>query len=226
MEKAKEKMTEKCPDKEFVSCFFDDELAGSTDEAKHIKKCPKCGETIDAYQELETRIKEGTRRSIPANLQESVKAEVRRRLAARETMSALPFSVILWRAAVIALLLGGAAWLGTRLLEDNQPPEASVIAKKIPLPEKQIKPVRPIQHQVAHIKQPPPKSTQPKAMGTVNINDLANALKPVVLPGESIRAFILKEGKEKDQGVAYLDDGTVVVEGTIHLWVTEKPARE
>jgi len=45
----------------------------------------------------------------------------------------------------------------------------------------------------------------------LNINELANALKPVVLPGESIRAFILKEGKEKDQGVAYLDDGTMVV---------------
>jgi len=44
-----------------------------------------------------------------------------------------------------------------------------------------------------------------------NINELANALKPVVLPGESIHAFILKEGKEKDQGVAYLDDGTMVV---------------
>jgi uncharacterized protein YacL len=44
-----------------------------------------------------------------------------------------------------------------------------------------------------------------------NINELANALKPVVLPGETIRAFILKEGKEKDQGVAYLDDGTMVV---------------
>ncbi|GAH84962.1 unnamed protein product, partial [marine sediment metagenome] len=40
---------------------------------------------------------------------------------------------------------------------------------------------------------------------------LANALKPVVLPGETIKVFILKEGKEKDQGVAYLDDGTMVV---------------
>jgi uncharacterized protein YacL len=45
----------------------------------------------------------------------------------------------------------------------------------------------------------------------LNINELANAMKPVVLPGESIRSFILKEGKEKDQGVAYLDDGTMVV---------------
>ncbi|MFQ6038334.1 MAG: PIN/TRAM domain-containing protein [Candidatus Aminicenantales bacterium] len=45
----------------------------------------------------------------------------------------------------------------------------------------------------------------------LNINELANALKPVVLPGETMNVFILKEGKERDQGVAYLDDGTMVV---------------
>jgi len=45
----------------------------------------------------------------------------------------------------------------------------------------------------------------------LNVNELANALRPVVLPGESMNVFILKEGKEKDQGVAYLDDGTMVV---------------
>ncbi|MCI4445028.1 MAG: TRAM domain-containing protein [Candidatus Aminicenantes bacterium] len=45
----------------------------------------------------------------------------------------------------------------------------------------------------------------------LNINELANALRPIVLPGETMRVFILKEGKEKDQGVAYLDDGTMVV---------------
>lgn len=45
----------------------------------------------------------------------------------------------------------------------------------------------------------------------MNINELASALKPTVLPGETIRVYILKEGKEKDQGVAYLDDGTMVV---------------
>jgi uncharacterized protein YacL len=45
----------------------------------------------------------------------------------------------------------------------------------------------------------------------LNINELANALKPVVLPGETMRVFILKEGKEHHQGVAYLDDGTMVV---------------
>jgi uncharacterized protein YacL len=45
----------------------------------------------------------------------------------------------------------------------------------------------------------------------LNINELANALKPAVLPGEPMRVLILREGKEATQGVAYLDDGTMVV---------------
>jgi len=45
----------------------------------------------------------------------------------------------------------------------------------------------------------------------LNINELANSLKPIVLPGEIMKVFILKEGKEYNQGVAYLDDGTMVV---------------
>jgi uncharacterized protein YacL len=50
-----------------------------------------------------------------------------------------------------------------------------------------------------------------QGIAVLNINELANALKPVVLPGEGMKVFIIKEGKEKDQGVAYLDDGTMVV---------------
>lgn len=45
----------------------------------------------------------------------------------------------------------------------------------------------------------------------LNINQLTNALKPVVLPGETMRVFVLKEGKEAWQGVAYLEDGTMIV---------------
>ena len=45
----------------------------------------------------------------------------------------------------------------------------------------------------------------------LNINELANALKPVVLPGELMHVQVLREGKEAGQGVAYLDDGTMVV---------------
>ncbi len=53
----------------------------------------------------------------------------------------------------------------------------------------------------------------------LNINDLCNALKPVVLPGETIRVFVLKEGKEAGQGVAYLDDGTMVVVDHAKKWI-------
>ena len=50
-----------------------------------------------------------------------------------------------------------------------------------------------------------------QGLDVLNVNQLANALKPVVLPGEAMRVFILREGKEYNQGVAYLDDGTMVV---------------
>jgi uncharacterized protein YacL len=55
------------------------------------------------------------------------------------------------------------------------------------------------------------KLAQVQGVKVLNINELANSLKPVVLPGEVMRVFILKEGKEYNQGVAYLDDGTMVV---------------
>ncbi len=55
------------------------------------------------------------------------------------------------------------------------------------------------------------KVAQLQGVEVLNINELANALKPIVLPGEIMRVFILKEGKEYSQGVAYLDDGTMVV---------------
>jgi uncharacterized protein YacL len=53
----------------------------------------------------------------------------------------------------------------------------------------------------------------------LNINDLAQALRPIYLPGDSIEVKILKEGKEAAQGVGYLDDGTMVVveEGRKHV---------
>src|SRR5438874_2502330 len=55
------------------------------------------------------------------------------------------------------------------------------------------------------------KVAQLQGVAVLNINELANSLKPIVLPGETMRVFILKEGKEYNQGVAYLDDGTMVV---------------
>jgi uncharacterized protein YacL len=55
------------------------------------------------------------------------------------------------------------------------------------------------------------KVAQLRGVEVLNVNELANSLKPVVLPGEIMKVFILKEGKEYNQGVAYLDDGTMVV---------------
>lgn len=55
------------------------------------------------------------------------------------------------------------------------------------------------------------KVAELQGVRVLNINELSNSLKPVVLPGEILRVFILKEGKEAGQGVAYLDDGTMIV---------------
>jgi len=55
------------------------------------------------------------------------------------------------------------------------------------------------------------KVAEVQGITVLNINQLANALKPVVLPGEVLRLQILKEGKEQGQGIAYLEDGTMVV---------------
>ena len=55
------------------------------------------------------------------------------------------------------------------------------------------------------------KIAELQGVTVLNINELCNALRPVVLPGETMKVFILKEGKEPGQGVAYLDDGTMIV---------------
>jgi uncharacterized protein YacL len=55
------------------------------------------------------------------------------------------------------------------------------------------------------------KVAEVHSLQVLNVNQLANALKPIVLPGETMKVQVLKEGKEPGQGVAYLDDGTMVV---------------
>ncbi len=55
------------------------------------------------------------------------------------------------------------------------------------------------------------KVAQLQGVKVLNINDLANAVKPVVLPGEEMTVQVIKEGKEMGQGVGYLDDGTMIV---------------
>ena len=55
------------------------------------------------------------------------------------------------------------------------------------------------------------KVAELQGVEVLNINELANALKPVVLPGEEMRVMVIKEGKEMNQGIGYLDDGTMIV---------------
>ncbi|MHC4985930.1 MAG: TRAM domain-containing protein, partial [Planctomycetota bacterium] len=72
------------------------------------------------------------------------------------------------------------------------------------------------------------KIAQLRGVDVININDLANAVKPVMLPGETMSVRVIRAGEEAGQGVGYLDDGTmVVVEGgrehidqQVHITVT------
>jgi len=58
-----------------------------------------------------------------------------------------------------------------------------------------------------------------QGVSVLNINDLANAVKPVVLPGEQLVVQVIKDGKEQNQGVAYLDDGTMIVVEEGHSFI-------
>lgn len=66
------------------------------------------------------------------------------------------------------------------------------------------------------------KVAELQGITVLNINELANALKPVVLPGEELKVFVLREGKEYNQGVGYLDDGTMVVIDNGREYINQK----
>lgn len=62
------------------------------------------------------------------------------------------------------------------------------------------------------------KVAELQGVGILNLNQLANAMKPVVLPGEVMTVKVIKEGKEPGQGVAYLDDGTMIIIENAHKY--------
>jgi uncharacterized protein YacL len=66
------------------------------------------------------------------------------------------------------------------------------------------------------------KVAELQGVEVLNINDLANAVKAVVVPGEEMDLKVLREGKEKDQGLAYLDDGTMVVVENGKTFINQK----
>lgn len=95
----------------------------------------------------------------------------------------------------------------TQIVDDDFPKIAEVDAKLLKLAQK-------IEGKVITNDYNLNKVAEFQGVPVLNINELSNAIKPVVLPGEEMKIDIVKDGKESSQGVAYLEDGTmIVVEG-------------
>jgi len=94
--------------------------------------------------------------------------------------------------------------LAVQIVEDDFPQLREVDLKLIELAKKIGAPIVTNDFNLS-------KVAQLHHVRTLNLNDLANSLKPLVLPGEKMNIVVLKEGKEYNQGVGYLDDGTMVV---------------
>jgi uncharacterized protein YacL len=96
------------------------------------------------------------------------------------------------------------SWLDLRLLEEDYPSISGVDLKLIELARQTGSKIVTNDFNLN-------KVARVQGISVLNVNELANAMKPAVLPGESMRVLILREGKEPTQGIAYLDDGTMVV---------------
>lgn len=94
--------------------------------------------------------------------------------------------------------------LVVQIVEDDFPQLREVDLKLIELAKKMGAPIVTNDFNLS-------KVAQLHQVRVLNLNDLANSLKPLVLPGEKMNIMVLKEGKEYNQGVGYLDDGTMVV---------------
>jgi uncharacterized protein YacL len=94
--------------------------------------------------------------------------------------------------------------LSVQIIEDDFPHLREVDLKLIELAKKRGAPIVTNDFNLS-------KVAQLHHVQVLNLNDLANSLKPLVLPGEKMNIVVLKEGKEYNQGVGYLDDGTMVV---------------
>jgi len=96
------------------------------------------------------------------------------------------------------------AWLEIRVLDEDFPATVAVDQKLVEL-------ARYLGSKIVTNDFNLNKVARVQGISILNVNELANAMKPAVLPGEPMRVLILREGKESSQGVAYLDDGTMVV---------------
>jgi uncharacterized protein YacL len=94
-----------------------------------------------------------------------------------------------------------------QVLDEDFPTEGDVDAKILKLAKKRRARLMTVDYNLNRV-------AQIQNVDVLNVNELHNALRPVVLPGEALHIKIVQEGKDRDQGVGYLEDGTmVVVEG-------------
>ena len=93
---------------------------------------------------------------------------------------------------------------GTLEIIDQDPPERDVDSKLVVVARVMNVPILTNDYNLNRV-------AKLQGVTVMNVNELANAIKPVVLPGEEMAVNIVKDGKEQNQGVGYLDDGTMIV---------------
>ena len=108
------------------------------------------------------------------------------------------------RGLEVLSLLQKEPLVNIEFIEDDIPELAEVDMKLIKLAKKRTLAIMTNDYNLNRV-------AQLEGVRILNLNNLANALKPVVIPGEEMNVQVIKEGKEQNQGVAYLDDGTMIV---------------
>jgi hypothetical protein len=195
-----------CPDREFVSCFYDGELASETGEARHIGGCPRCGQTLKAYAEIGCGLQREMSAAVPPDLAARVSWHVRRRIDEEEVPPRRSSFVWWGRAAAAAamVILAGLAFRGLfeerRRLEVAARPDAATKSQSV-VPE-----------QIASIDEPvrPRAATPLTAPGDIAAADFAPASLGPVPP---IR-FVTGGGESSPAAIA---------PAVRHVWLSDNP---
>lgn len=205
-----------CPDREFVSCFLDGELASGTPEARHIGGCPRCGQALDAYAKIGCGLRQEMAAAVPDDLSRRLGEHVRRRLA--EDPPAAPHRPfpLAWpvriAAMVAVILLAGMALRG--LLQER----ARVLAARSGVPSA----MAPVIAAPEPAPEPPSLIPAPAAMAAVQPTPMAAApgdvaavdLAPAGLGAAPVRFVV---GTEEARPAA-------IAAQVRHVWLSDSPS--
>ncbi len=204
---------EPCPDREFVSCFLDGELASGTPEARHIGGCPRCGQALDAYAKIGCGLRQEMAAAVPGDLSRRVGEHVRRRLAEEPALSSRPFPLA-WVARVAALvavvLLAGMGLRG--LLQER----ARVLAARSRVPLTMAPVVREPATEAAPLSPAPAAlaADQPMPMAVAPGDVAAVDLAPAGLGAAPVRFVV---GSEEARPAA-------IAAQVRHVWLSDSPS--